>query len=105
MVYLAANCTGGGTRFPLLQMPGDERWCDVLDCGDGAREAGGVTFLPRAGAAVFWENFDAEGRGWKEGLHAALPVVDGYKVGLNIWSSYQRGLEPHHLAAQAEGNG
>lgn len=99
MVYLSADCEGGGTHFPLLTRPSDERWCEFVDCGksdaggDGEEGVGGVTFLPRAGAAVFWENFDSEGRGWKEGLHAGMPVLSGTKIGLNIWSWYQMGHE------------
>ncbi|KAK8211453.1 hypothetical protein M8818_003106 [Zalaria obscura] len=88
MVYVSSNCSGGGTNFPLLARPRDPRWCEWIDCS-GADE--GVTFLPRAGSAVFWENFDAEGRGWREGLHAGMPVREGTKVGLNIWSWYQKG--------------
>ena len=101
MVYLAANCTGGGTNFPLLKRPDDSRWCEFIECGDreddgasAGKEVEGVTFKPRAGAAVFWENFDADGRGWKEGLHAGMPVTSGVKVGLNIWSWYQKGHKP-----------
>ena len=64
--------------------PGDERWCEFVDCTED--EKNGVTFLPKAGAAVFWENFDSEGKIWKEVLHAGMPVESGIKVGLNIWS-------------------
>ncbi|KAI0603190.1 2OG-Fe(II) oxygenase family oxidoreductase [Biscogniauxia sp. FL1348] len=48
----------------------------------------GVTFVPVAGNAVFWENFrpDGTGRGWEETWHAGLPIKRGIKVGLNIWS-------------------
>ncbi|KAH8673937.1 2OG-Fe(II) oxygenase family oxidoreductase [Xylariales sp. PMI_506] len=48
----------------------------------------GVTFRPIAGNAVFWENFrpDGTGRGWPDTWHAGLPVIEGVKVGLNIWS-------------------
>ena len=105
MVYLKADCEGGGTEFPLLNRPKEEKWCEFIACpaaGEGGKGDGGekkdggegVTFLPRAGAAVYWENFDADGRGWKEGLHAGLPVTSGEKVGLNIWSWYQEGHEP-----------
>jgi prolyl 4-hydroxylase len=33
----------------------------------------------------------------KETVHAGLPVTSGVKVGLNIWSWWQRGLEAEHL--------
>jgi len=86
---------GGGTEFPLLKRPEGKEWCEFIDCNrasaDSSNDDEGVTFLPRAGAAVYWENFDAEGRGWREGLHAGLPVNKGVKIGLNIWSWYQKG--------------
>lgn len=96
MVYVFANCTGGGTNFPLLSMPKDSKWCEFVDCEAGS--ASGVTFLPRPGAAVFWQNFDGDGRGWKEGLHAGLPVAQGVKIGLNVWSWYQRGHQRPNVA-------
>ncbi|KEQ80750.1 hypothetical protein M438DRAFT_408581 [Aureobasidium pullulans EXF-150] len=89
MVYIEANCTGGGTNFPLLTRPKDKRWCEFIDCNEP--EQNGVTFLPKAGGAVFWENFDVDGKGWKQGLHAGMPVHSGVKIGLNIWSWYQKG--------------
>ncbi|KAF2157476.1 hypothetical protein K461DRAFT_273657 [Myriangium duriaei CBS 260.36] len=100
MVYLDANCSGGGTHFPLLTRPSDPRWCDFIDCSD--EQDSGVTFLPRPRAAVFWENFDSEANGWRETLHAGMPVVDGVKVGLNIWSWFQRGLSPEQLKHQSD---
>jgi len=92
MVYLrgeAEGCEGGGTEFPMLERKGRE-WCEFVEC-DGERD--GVAFRPRKGAAVFWLNFDEEGRGVKETVHAGLPVTKGVKIGLNIWSWWQRGLE------------
>ncbi|KAI4716159.1 hypothetical protein E4T48_07645 [Aureobasidium sp. EXF-10727] len=99
MVYIEANCTGGGTNFPLLVRPSDKRWCEFIDCEEP--EQNGVTFLPRAGAAVFWENFDVDGRGWKQSLHAGMPVHSGVKIGLNIWSWYQKG---HQEAVEKQAN-
>ncbi|GAB7353122.1 hypothetical protein MBLNU459_g3661t1 [Dothideomycetes sp. NU459] len=98
MVYVQANCTGGGTNFPLLTRPKDERWCAFVDCDEPVEN--GVTFLPKAGSAVFWENFDADGRGYQETLHAGMPVRTGVKIGLNIWSWYQRGHQPSLVAPQ-----
>lgn len=92
MVYVQANCTGGGTNFPLLTHPADKRWCQWIDCNEPAQN--GVTFLPKAGSAVYWENFDADGNGWREGLHAGMPVTEGVKIGLNVWSWYQKGHKP-----------
>lgn len=92
MVYLDADCEGGGTEFPRLSRPVDERWCEFVEC-DGREGRDGVTFKARKGAAVFWTNFDADGKGYKETIHAGMPVTKGTKVGLNIWSWYQAGHE------------
>jgi prolyl 4-hydroxylase len=94
MVYVSDACEGGGTEFPMLDSKKDGRWCEFVDCDIGGE---GVAFKPRKGAAVFWLNFDEDGRGLKETIHAGLPVTKGVKVGLNIWSWWQRGLEPQHL--------
>ncbi|EMD00758.1 hypothetical protein BAUCODRAFT_144379 [Baudoinia panamericana UAMH 10762] len=88
MVYVSANCTGGGTQFLRIERPQAESWCQFVECNV---QSEGVTFKPRKGAAVFWENFDAEGRGYRETMHAGLPVESGTKIGLNIWSWYQKG--------------
>lgn len=108
MVYLDTECEGGGvstglnlisdwevkvltrsqTNFPKLQVPKDRKWCEYVEC-DGNTD--GVTFRPKKGSAVFWHNFDSEGRGYKETIHAGMPVTKGTKVGLNIWSWYQAG--------------
>ena len=92
MVYLSADCEGGGTNFPKLAMPKDRHSCEFVECSVGVvPEVEGVTFKPRKGAAVFWTNFDADGRGYKETIHAGMPVTKGTKIGLNIWSWYQAG--------------
>jgi len=90
MVYLEANCTGGGTNFPRLEIPRGGNWCEFVECG--SRQ--GVTFKPLKGNAVFWENLRADGTGYKECWHAGLPVLSGTKIGLNIWSWYQKGYQP-----------
>ncbi|KAI6839956.1 hypothetical protein KC332_g4838 [Hortaea werneckii] len=89
MVYVSAECAGGGTNFPRIQTPQSEHWCEFIECGDSSEP--GVTFKPRKGAAVFWTNFDQDGRGYKETIHAGMPVTSGTKIGLNIWSWYQAG--------------
>ncbi|KAI1490048.1 2OG-Fe(II) oxygenase family oxidoreductase [Biscogniauxia mediterranea] len=108
MVWVRADddVEGGGTEFPLLRRDGpDDPWCRWVECpkkrpskvevkeqdgtgDDGGEPLTGVTFMPVAGNAVFWENFrpDGTGRGWEETWHAGLPVKRGTKVGLNIWS-------------------
>ncbi|KAI6434691.1 hypothetical protein MCOR24_000855 [Pyricularia oryzae] len=76
---------GGGTNFPMLDAPRDERWCAVLDCDEPW--ANGVTFRPIAGNAVYWENMLPTGAGGDHRtLHAVLPLIKGSKIGMNIWT-------------------
>ncbi|PKY08328.1 hypothetical protein P168DRAFT_308386 [Aspergillus campestris IBT 28561] len=90
MVYLDDGCKGGGTNFPRLVRPVAREWCRFIECGEGEGEGmDGITFKPIAGNAVFWENLRPDGSGYPETWHAALPVTEGVKVGLNIWSWYQ----------------
>jgi prolyl 4-hydroxylase len=97
MVYLDADCTGGGTNFPRLKKPQDESWCRFVECeeegsvANGTEVLEGVTFKPIKGNAVFWENLRSDGSGYTESWHAGLPVKSGTKIGLNIWSWYQEG--------------
>lgn len=114
MVYLEANCTGGGTHFPRLEKPRGDEWCRFIECdaqkeynsssvGDtkaaqeGAQEkilGEGIIFKPIKGNAVFWENMRSDGSGYLESWHAGLPVKSGVKTGLNVWSWYQHGYMP-----------
>ncbi|KAK1471715.1 2OG-Fe(II)oxygenase superfamily protein [Colletotrichum abscissum] len=80
----AVNVTGGGTNFPLLDAPSDERWCSFIDCDEPWER--GVTFRPLEGNFVYWENLHVDGSGDQRNLHAGLPVTDGQKVGMNIWT-------------------
>ncbi|CAG8177231.1 unnamed protein product [Penicillium salamii] len=92
MVYLDADCEGGGTNFPRLKMPAGKGWCRFLECDQGTTDGEkteGITFKPIKGNAVFWENLRADGTGYPETWHAGFPVTKGTKVGLNIWSWYQ----------------
>ena len=84
LVYLRANCTGGGTHFPRLEAPAGLEWCEFIDC-DHPNESG-ITFKPITGNAVFWANLDRQGHGHKDTLHAGRPVVSGIKMILNIWT-------------------
>jgi hypothetical protein len=88
MVYVDANCTGGGTGFPRLARPRSRHWCRFIDCEtpENISEKQGVVFKPVRGNAVFWENLRADGTGYMETWHAGLPVETGTKIGLNIWS-------------------
>lgn len=81
MVYVDADCEGGGTEFPRLKMPDTQkgRWCEFLECGEDDDESSeheatnnrtGITFKPVKGNAVFWENLRPNGRGYEETWHA-----------------------------------
>ncbi|KAH7125195.1 hypothetical protein B0J11DRAFT_435062 [Dendryphion nanum] len=85
-VYVAASddIVGGGTRFPMLDAPKEEKWCEWVNCDAGWDE--GVVFRPIARNAVFWRNMKGEGRGDQRTLHAGLPVQRGKKLGMNIWT-------------------
>ncbi|KAF2262278.1 hypothetical protein CC78DRAFT_534939 [Lojkania enalia] len=84
-VYVAADSdiVGGGTAFPLLNAPVDERWCEYINCDESWDD--GVTFRPIPRNAVFWKNMKS-GRGDRRTLHAGLPVQRGNKLGMNIWT-------------------
>lgn len=75
MIYLVANCTGGGTNFPELESLVDQRWCEVIDCDGGEDRYPGVTFKPIVGAAVYWENIHSNGSLNSAVRHAGLPVA------------------------------
>lgn len=86
---------GGGTRFPFVRRPVGGEWCRFVECpgedenkeeGEGENKEEGVVFKVVPGNAVYWENFAPDGRGYEETWHAGLPVEEGTKVGLNIWS-------------------
>lgn len=92
-VYVSASddITGGGTNFPILDAPKDERWCKYINC-DEPWEAG-VTFRPIPGNAVFWQNLYPNGVGNRATFHAGLPITSGSKLGMNIWTR-QGPLDP-----------
>ncbi|CZR52524.1 uncharacterized protein PAC_02401 [Phialocephala subalpina] len=84
---LDANCTGGATHFPKVKSiawGSDKRWCDWLDCSRPLEE--GIFVRPIVGNALFWVNFKEDGTGHPATLHAGMPVVEGTKIGLNMWT-------------------
>jgi len=78
MVYVDADCEGGGTEFPRVKMPDIEngRWCEFLECGQKddnnfvKKDKTGITFKPIKGNAIFWENMRPDGRGDENTWHA-----------------------------------
>ncbi|KAF2471663.1 uncharacterized protein BDR25DRAFT_22167 [Lindgomyces ingoldianus] len=87
-VGTSESIIGGGTQFPFLDAPKDERWCGVVNCDAPWEE--GVTFRPIARNAVFWRNMkagtDSKLEGDRRTLHAGLPVQRGWKLGMNVWT-------------------
>ncbi len=83
-VHVSNDTTGGGTNFPLVDPPKDERWCGLVECDEPY--ANGVTFRPVLGNAIFWENLTPGGQGDPRTEHAGLPLTSGEKIGMNIWT-------------------
>lgn len=91
-VSVSDDIVGGGTQFPLLNAPRDEKWCGAVSCDSGWEE--GVVFRPVERNAVFWRNMVPVGGGAGKGkmvgdqrvLHAGMPVMRGSKLGMNIWT-------------------
>ncbi len=83
-VHVSNDTTGGGTNFPYVDPPKDERWCSFVECDEPY--ANGVTFRPRRGNAIYWENLTPRGDGDIRTEHAGLPVTSGEKIGMNIWT-------------------
>ncbi len=93
---------GGGTEFPLLERwTRDERWCGLVECdaqqepgelGQEAQEPGrhpGTVFRSCGWERRLLGEFPPgqhRERVCNETWHAGLPVQEGTKVGLNIWS-------------------
>lgn len=92
----ADNCTGGSTYFPLVRPAwGNARrfgrpWCSWIDC---EYEGEGVAVKPIKGNALFWVNFKEDGTGVQETVHAGAPLMEGTKIGMNIWTWAKVGEE------------
>ena len=84
-VHVSNDTTGGGTNFPRVTPPRDERWCRFVECDEPF--GNGVTFRPVEGNAIFWENLlPGTDGGDARTEHAGLPVTTGHKIGMNIWT-------------------
>jgi len=86
-VYLVADCIGGSTSFPKVPRPQRPEWCGAIKCQDeNGDEVEWFEVIAKPGTAIFWHNFDAEGVLDQNTLHAGADVLNGTKVGLNIWT-------------------
>jgi prolyl 4-hydroxylase len=83
-VHVSNDTSGGGTNFPWVAAPTNERWCKFVECDE--QYVNGVTFRPLEGNAVYWENLAPDGVGDRRTEHAGLPVTTGEKIGMNIWT-------------------
>jgi prolyl 4-hydroxylase len=89
-VYLVAECQGGSTVFPEIARPAADEWCETLKCEDNGEDVQWLEVAPKVGTAIFWYNLDMDGQGNRRTLHAGTPVINGTKVGLNIWTRERR---------------
>jgi len=90
-VYLVAECHGGTTVFPEVWRPSANEWCETLKCIDEfGRDVHRLEVEPKVGTAIFWYNLDPSGSVDSKTLHAGAPVINGTKVGLNIWTRQNR---------------
>jgi prolyl 4-hydroxylase len=93
-VYLEANCTGGATHFPRVSTEGvDKAKADPakyefvpVPTEPEWTHNESLAARPVKGNAVFWVNYAEVGRGHPATKHAGMPVHDGTKIGLNIWT-------------------
>jgi len=67
--------------------PRHEGLCKFIRCrDDNGTEIKWIEVLPKAGTALFWYNVDPTGAVDMKTLHAGLAVINGTKIGLNIWT-------------------
>ena len=80
-VYLRADCQGGPTAFLKVPRPQNPEWCSQLNCS-----VDHVEVYAKVGTAIFWYDLDPWGAVDEYTLHAGMPVLEGTKIGLNIWT-------------------
>lgn len=78
------NCTNCGTQFPNIHLDLSTvhpRWCEFVECSESV-----LTIKPKKGNAVFWRNLLDDGMADIRAVHSGLPLTEGSKMGLNIWT-------------------
>ncbi|KAE8373706.1 hypothetical protein BDV26DRAFT_296696 [Aspergillus bertholletiae] len=87
--YLGGNATGGETYFPFVK--------GAKPSADGRKYAipangEGLVVKPTKGSALFWINLHpTNGTGDNRTFHAGLPVHQGVKYGMNLWTKHYKG--------------
>ncbi|EAW12362.1 putative 2OG-Fe(II) oxygenase family oxidoreductase [Aspergillus clavatus NRRL 1] len=102
--YLECDgCVGGSTQFPHYRGSFPAHWCRFIDCEDNEdnRQAGGVGFKVLRGNAVFWRNLYENGTGHPGVWHAGMPVRQGKKYGLNIFTRRDNIFEESNNAQES----
>jgi prolyl 4-hydroxylase len=73
--------------FPEVWRPEGQEWCTDLKCNEeNGQEVQWLEVLPKVGTAIFWHNLDPHGMVDRKTLHAGSAVINGTKIGLNIWT-------------------
>lgn len=83
-VILEADCTECGTEFSFLNYDWESEngaACEYVECERNLMAVKAV-----AGNAIFWRNVDANGVGHLLTMHSGMPLKNGTKTGLNIWT-------------------
>lgn len=83
---LDVACEKCGTQFPNIKVNWDngnkQDWCGILDCKENT-----LTVNPVPGSVLMWRNLHSNGSvDWRT-LHAGMPVMNGSKAGVNIWTN------------------
>ena len=86
-----ADCIGGTTVFPEVWRPKPQEWCGTLEChGEDGSDVHRLEVRAKVGTAIFWHNLDPSGMVDMKTRHAGAPVINGTKIGLNIWTRERR---------------
>ncbi|KAF5637180.1 2og-fe oxygenase family [Fusarium sp. NRRL 52700] len=84
-IYIGDECTGGETYFPDIKGVGPSADGDKFS---RTEDGMGLLVKPKKGNAVIWHNVHQNGTGDDRMAHAGLPVLNGTKIGMNLFSIY-----------------